>query len=59
MYVRPKYKLINPRQSQIVCAQVRISGSKQRARVRRSLIHTAGIEIMYLFFQISLDNHIN
>ena len=36
MYVSPKYKLINPAQSQIVCAQVRISGSKQRADVRRA-----------------------
>ena len=54
MYERPKYKLINPSQSQIVCPQVRISGSKQRARVRRSLIHTAGIKIMHLFFTFLL-----
>ena len=59
MYVRPKYKLINPSQSQIVCAQARISGSKQRTRVQQSLIHTAGIEITHLLFQISLANHIN
>ena len=54
MYVRPKYKLINPPQPQIVCAQALISGCKQRARVRQSLIHTAGIEIMHLFFKFLL-----
>ena len=54
LYVRPKYKLINPPHSQIVCAQVRISGSKQRARVRQSLIRTTGIVIMHLFFKFLL-----